>query len=127
MAEAEEPIGSLAQETAKLLRAIAAERIKLVGDERATADHVDADDSGHHDSGHQESGHGESGHGEPGEHICTTGWCPICQVVGYLQDHPEMVEQVTDTVTDAALQIGRALRDFLDKTMPPDQVAPDEK
>ena len=116
MAEAEEPIGSLAQETAKLLRAIAAERIKLVGDERPMTDHDGTDDSVL----------GESGHGEPGEHICTTGWCPICQVVGYLQDHPEMVEQVTDTVTDAALQIGRALRDFLDKTMPPDQVAPDD-
>jgi hypothetical protein len=72
-------------------------------------------------------GHQTAGHGESGEHICTTGWCPICQVVGYLQDHPEMVEHVTDTVTDAALQIGRALRDFLDKTMPPDQVTPDEK
>jgi hypothetical protein len=102
----------LAQETAKLLRAIAAERIKLVGDEQATTDHLGADESGHHG---------------PGEHICTTGWCPICQVVGYLQDHPEMVEQVTDTVTDAALQIGRALRDFLDKTMPPSDLTPDEK
>lgn len=111
MAEAEEPIGSLAQETAKLLRAIAAERVKLVGDETG-ADDVRADGSAAHASG---------------EHVCTTGWCPICQVVGYLQDHPEMVEQVTDTVTDAALQIGRALRDFLDKTMPPDQMTPDEK
>jgi hypothetical protein len=117
VAEAEEPIGSLAQETAKLLRAIAAERVKLVGDERSTTDDDGADESAHHGLGH----------GESGEHICTTGWCPICQVVGYLQDHPEMVEQVTDTVTDAALQIGRALRDFLDKTMPPDHVTPDEK
>ena len=96
MTEAEEPIGSLAQETAKLLRAIAAERLKLVDDgEGAPA--VASDDHAH----------------EPGEHICTTGWCPICQVVGYLQDHPELV-------TDAALQIGKALRDFLDKTMPPE-------
>ena len=111
MAEAEEPIGSLAQETAKLLRAIAAERVKLVGDEPGSGADASADESAHHESG---------------EHVCTTGWCPICQVVGYLQDHPEMVEQVTDTVTDAALQIGRALRDFLDKTMPPDQVTPDQ-
>lgn len=109
MAEAEEPIGSLAQETAKLLRAIAAERLKLVDEGQ------DATDSAHF-------GASESAHGESGEHICTTGWCPICQVVGYLQDHPELVEQVTDTVTDAALQIGRALRDFLDKTMPPEEL-----
>jgi len=108
--EAEEPIGSLAQETAKLLRAIAAERVKLVGDEPGAGEDASADGSAHHTSG---------------EHVCTTGWCPICQVVGYLQDHPEMVEQVTDTVTDAALQIGRALRDFLDKTMPPDHMPPD--
>ena len=107
---AEEPIGSLAQETAKLLRAIAAERVQFVGDDRATTDHLHGDGSTQPESG---------------EHVCTTGWCPICQVVGYLQDHPEMVEQVTDTVTDAALQIGRALRDFLDKTMPPSDVTPD--
>lgn len=105
MAEAEEPIGSLAQETAKLLRAIAAERLKVVDENAEPAPRVDAV------GGHEPAA---------GEHICTTGWCPICQVVGYIQDHPELVEQVTDTVTDAALQIGRALRDFLDKTMPPD-------
>jgi hypothetical protein len=53
-------------------------------------------------------------------HVCTTGWCPICQVVGYVHDHPELVEQVTETVTDAAIQVGRVIRDFLDKTMPPE-------
>jgi hypothetical protein len=53
-------------------------------------------------------------------HVCTTGWCPICQVVGYVQDHPELVEQVTETVTDAAIQVGRVVRDFLDKTIPPE-------
>lgn len=105
MAEAEEPIGSLAQETAKLLRAIAAERLKLVEDVPDAAEHVAT----------------EGAPGASGEHVCTTGWWPICQVVGYLQDHPEVVEQVTDTVTDAAIQIGRVLRDFLDKTMPPEQ------
>ena len=108
MAEAEEPIGTLAQETAKLLHAIAAERLKLVPDEPVDV-HIDGD--------------GESAHApthEAGEHLCTTNWCPICQAVGYLQDHPELVEQVTDTVTDAAIQIGRVLRDFLDKTLPPE-------
>jgi len=104
VAEAEEPIGSLAQETAKLLRAIAAERITLVGGNEPADQEASAGGDGSASS----------------EHVCTTGWCPICQVVGYLQEHPELVEQVTDTVTDAALQVGRALRDFLDKTMPPD-------
>jgi hypothetical protein len=105
VAEAEEPIGSLAQETAKLLRAIAAERLKLVDD--ATSN-VDAEESARHAAA------------QPGEHVCTTAWCPICQMVGYVQDHPELVEQITDVVTDAALQIGRTVRDFLDKTMPPE-------
>jgi hypothetical protein len=107
VAEAEEPIGSLAQETAKLLRAIAAERLKVADD---TASHV-----------RPQADPGETQHhAQPGEHVCTTGWCPICQVVGYVQEHPELVEQITDVVTDAALQIGRAMRDFLDKTMPPE-------
>jgi len=104
--EADEPIGSLAQETAKLLRAIAAERLKVVDDAASDVEAAGASSAG----------------SVQGEHVCTTGWCPICQVVGYVQDHPELVEQITDTVTDAALQIGRAVRDFLDKTMPPDDV-----
>lgn len=92
MPDGTEPIGSLAQETAKLLRALAAEGLRGV---EAPAEAT-------------------------GEHICTTGWCPICQVVGFVHEHPELVEQVTDTVTEAAVQIGRAVREFLDKTMPPE-------
>jgi hypothetical protein len=49
------------------------------------------------------------------DHVCTTGWCPICQVVGYVHDHPEVVEQVTD----AAVQFGRTVRDVLERTLPP--------
>jgi hypothetical protein len=95
----DEPIGSLGQETLKLIRAIAAERLRTQ-EPAATPE-------------------------EPAElaaptHVCTTGWCPICQVVGYVQDHPELVEQVTETVTDAAIQVGRVVRDFLDKTIPPE-------
>lgn len=100
----DEAIGSLGQETMKLIRAIAAERLRA---QDGSEDPVDLTDE----------------HGIPSEgaHVCTTGWCPICQVVGYVQDHPEVVEQVTETVTDAAIQIGRVLRDFLDKTMPPEK------
>jgi len=98
----DDAIGSLGQETIKLLRAIAAERMRPqdgptnVTDARAG---LDAQET----------------------HVCTTGWCPICQVVGYVQDHPELLDQVTETVTDAAVQIGRVVRDFLDKTMPPEK------
>jgi hypothetical protein len=103
--EAGDSVGSLGQETVKLLRAIAAERMRT-HDSTDVTDPAAAPDSV-----------------TPGatEHVCTTGWCPICQVVGYVQEHPELVDQVTETVTDAAIQIGRVLRDFLDKTVPPEK------
>lgn len=98
----DEAIGSLGQETIKLLRAIAADRLRT---QDGPTDLTDA----------------TVGPVTEGTHVCTTGWCPICQVVGYVQDHPEVVEQVTETVTDAAIQVGRVIRDFLDKTIPPEK------
>ena len=88
-ADGQESVGSLAQETAKLLHALAAEA------RRPAADGEPAD----------------------GGHVCTTGWCPICQVVGYVHDHPEVVEQVTD----AAVEFGRSLREMLERAVPPDR------
>ena len=85
----QESVGSLAQETAKLLHALAAEARRPA----------------------------EDGEAADGGHVCTTGWCPICQVVGYVHDHPEVVEQVTD----AAVQFGRTLRDALERAVPPDR------
>ena len=96
MTEPTEPVGSLAQETAKLLRALAAERMRFAGQADAEPDPLS-------------------------DHVCTTGWCPICQVVGYLHEHPELVDQVTGTVSEAAVQVGRAVREFLDKTLPPEK------
>jgi hypothetical protein len=96
-------IGSLGQETIKLLRAIAAERLRT--HDGATDPDLTSDPEAPVAS----------------THVCTTGWCPICQVVGYVQDHPEMVDQVAETVTDAAIQVGRVIRDFLDKTIPPEK------
>jgi len=100
----DETIGSLGQETIKLLRALAAERLRSHDDGPADPD-LTADPATPVGS----------------THVCTTGWCPICQVVGYVQDHPEMVDQVAETVTDAAIQVGRVIRDFLDKTIPPEK------
>jgi hypothetical protein len=116
VAEPDEAIGSLGQETIKLLRAIAAERLRT---RDGSTDVTDLPD------GVVPQGRDASREVPPTEvessHVCTTGWCPICQVVGYVQDHPELVEEVTETVTDAAIQIGRVVRDFLDKTMPPEK------
>ena len=103
-AAGDDPIGSLGQETVKLLRAIAAERMRA---HESSADLTDLDL--------------DVGTAGANAHVCTTGWCPICQLVGYVQEHPELVDQVTETVTDAAIQVGRVLRDFLDKTVPPDK------
>ncbi|MFL6090847.1 MAG: hypothetical protein ACJ71Z_11980 [Aeromicrobium sp.] len=94
----DDSIGSLGQETLKLIRALAAERLRSSESGEAPLAAVPV----------------------AGEHVCTTGWCPICQVVGYVQDHPELVETVAETVTDAAIQVGRVIRDFLDKTIPPE-------
>jgi hypothetical protein len=99
VAEAEaaghDSVGSLAEETARLLHALAAEA------RRTPTDGEPADDAGH---------------------VCTTGWCPICQVVGYVHENPEVVEQVTD----AAVQFGRTVRDVLERTLPPTPPHTDE-
>lgn len=87
-----ESVGSLAQETARLLHALATEARRPAGEAGGDA-------------------------GTASVHVCTTGWCPICQVVGYIHDHPEVVEQVTD----AAMEFGRTVRDALARAMPPDQ------
>ena len=89
-AAGQESVGSLAQETARLLHALASEA------RRPPADGEPADAPGH---------------------VCTTGWCPICQVVGYVHDHPEVVEQVAD----AAMEFGRTVRDVLARALPPDE------
>ena len=95
-ASGQEGVGSLAQETAQLLHALAAEARRPAAD------------------------------GEPRRrqrHVCTTGWCPICQVVGYVHEHPEVVEQVTD----AAVQFGRTVRDVLEHAVTTTPPSPTEK
>jgi hypothetical protein len=84
----DDAVGSLAQETARLLHALAAEARRSPSD------------------------HGLTGRDE---HVCTTGWCPICQVVGFVHDHPEVVEQVTD----AAILLGRTVREMVERNLPP--------
>ena len=54
-----------------------------------------------------------------GPHQCPNGWCPACQVVGFVRDHPEVVA----TVTDSAATLLRAMRDAFDTT-PTTQDAP---
>jgi hypothetical protein len=78
-----ESVGSLGEEAVRLLRAFA---------ESSSSGRPDAD--------------GE----QPGAaHVCTTAWCPVCQVVGFVKEHPEVVEQVADS----AIQMVRSVRDVL--------------
>jgi hypothetical protein len=46
-------------------------------------------------------------------HACSTAWCPVCQVVGLVREHPEAVA----AVTQAATALTRSLRDLLDQAM----------
>jgi len=94
-AAGQDSVGSLAQETARLLHALADEA------RRNPTDGESADGAGH---------------------VCTTGWCPICQVVGYVHENPEVVEQLTD----AAVEFGRTMRDVLERTLSPTPPPTDE-
>lgn len=87
----QEPVGSLGQETFKLLRALA--------DDRVGAPPRDADATG--------------GHAATSDHACTTGWCPVCRVVGFVKENPDVVEEVGA----AASHLARTLRDAFDAAL----------
>lgn len=92
----EDEVGSLGQETLKLLRALAVDTEAVAGAARDVPD-TDAADT---DSPHSDAGRGS-------QHVCTTSWCPVCQVVGFVKDNPEVVEEVAL----AALHLARTVRD----------------
>jgi len=53
----------------------------------------------------------------PSDHVCSTSWCPVCQVVGLVRDHPDAIASVTRSATDLA----RSLRDLLDTALTPQE------
>lgn len=57
---------------------------------------------------------GGSGHADPA-HVCTTAWCPVCQVVGFVREHPDAVA----SVTQSAAGLARSLRDLVDAALKP--------
>ena len=81
--DADEPVGSVAEEAFKLLRALAP----------------------------------DSGSATAGDHQCTTAWCPVCQVVGFVRTHPEAVA----TVTHSAAAFARSVRDLVDTALAPQE------
>jgi hypothetical protein len=85
-----EPVGSVAQEALTLFRAVTSPP-----DDGAPAHEAAADD----------------------HHQCTTSWCPVCQVVGFVRDNPDAIASVTRSATDLA----RSLRDLVDIALAPEE------
>lgn len=56
------------------------------------------------------------------EHTCTNAWCPLCQMVNYVRDHPEAIERVTQSAADLA----RSVRDLIEQVAPSAGTASDE-
>jgi hypothetical protein len=79
-----EPIGSITEEAFKLFRAM---------NGAATTGAAEGEESS--------------------THVCTTTWCPVCQVVGFVHDNPEAVAQVSQS----AATLARSLRDLLDAAL----------
>lgn len=92
-----EPVGGLAEEAVKLLAALAA-RGPVIG---APVDHL-ADPPDPEVRSEPRASHGA------GE--CPHGWCPVCRGIEFVQDHPEIVEQVVAS----ALDLARQLRTIID-------------
>lgn len=84
-------MGSLGQETLKLLRALA----------------VDADTTAPRRNG------ADAGSPDADAHVCTTSWCPVCQVVGFVKTNPDVVEEVAV----AALHLARTVRDAFEAAL----------
>ncbi|MFI5425930.1 hypothetical protein [Aeromicrobium sp. UC242_57] len=54
---------------------------------------------------------------ESTEHVCSTGWCPVCQVVGFVRQNPEAVT----AVTHSAAAFAKSLRDLADVALSPQE------
>jgi len=46
-------------------------------------------------------------------HVCSTTWCPVCQVVGFVREHPEAIA----SVTQSASALARSLRELVDTAL----------
>ena len=61
------------------------------------------------------STNGSGGDDKSSEHTCTNAWCPLCQMVNYVRDHPEAVERVTQSAADLA----RSVLHLIEQANPP--------
>ena len=87
---AAEPVGSVAEEAFKLFRAV------------ASGDHA-----------RMPSATEEPDPSAPADHVCSTAWCPVCQVVGFVRANPDAVAHVSQS----AAVFARSLRDLVDTAL----------
>ncbi|WP_456698079.1 hypothetical protein [Aeromicrobium sp. P5_D10] len=59
---------------------------------------------------------GDSGE-HASEHVCPTSWCPVCQVVGFVQHNPEALA----AVTQSAVAFAKSVRDLVDVALAPQE------
>jgi hypothetical protein len=55
------------------------------------------------------------GAGSASEHVCSSAWCPVCQVVGFVRDNPDAIASVKESASGLA----RSLRDLVDSALSP--------
>lgn len=60
---------------------------------------------------------GDSGDEKTSDHVCTATWCPVCQVVGFVQQNPEALA----AVTQSAVAFAKSVRDLVDVAMAPQE------
>lgn len=61
------------------------------------------------------------------EHVCTNGWCPLCQAVNYVREHPEALEKVTQSAADLARSVLHLIEQSnIAKPAPRDHVSPED-
>lgn len=58
-----------------------------------------------------------SGDAGTSDHVCSTSWCPVCQVVGFVRNNPDAIASVTASAADLA----RSLRDLVDTALAPQE------
>jgi hypothetical protein len=49
------------------------------------------------------------------DHVCTTTWCPVCQVAGFVRENPEALAKVSES----AAQLTHSLRELIDTALKP--------
>ena len=104
-----EPVGSVAQEAFKLLRAVTAQGVAApTGTDRASRDQTAHDQTARDQTARDQAPH---------DHVCSTTWCPVCQVVGFVRDNPDAIASVKRSATDLA----RSLRDLVDTALAPEE------